>query len=81
MERNELIEWIIIIGCVVLWWPRLLGFNPTWYHIVLYYVEPVVLLVILARRFRRMRQGLDYSEQTMKSQIPGRPPVDETDRH
>lgn len=77
MERNELIEWIIIILCVVAWWPLLVGFNPLWYHLLLYYVEPLILIGITIRRFRRMKAGLEYSEQVAKSQIPGQPqPLD-----
>jgi hypothetical protein len=73
MDRTELIEWIIIILCVVLWWPLMFHFNPAWYRTLLYVGEPIVLLVILIRRFRRMKSGFDYSEQVMKSQVPGRP--------
>lgn len=74
MERNELIEWIIIILCVIAWWPLIfLGFNPLWYHILIYYGTPLVLIVIFFRRYKRMKAGLEYSEQAAKSQVPGRP--------
>lgn len=73
MDRTELTEWIIIILCVLLWWPLMFGFNPMWLHVLLYYVEPLVLLAILIRRFRRMKAGFKYSEEVMKSQVPGRP--------
>lgn len=74
MERNELIEWIIIILCVIAWWPLIfLGFNPRWYHILIYYVTPLILVAITVRRYRRMKAGLEYSEQAAKSQMPGQP--------
>lgn len=74
MERNELIEWIVMILCVIAWWPLIfLNFNPLWYHLLLYYGTPIVLVIIFIRRHRRMKAGLAYSEQVAKSQIPGRP--------
>jgi hypothetical protein len=78
MARDELIEWIIMILCVLLWFPRIFfGFNPLWYHLLIYYVEPVALVVIFVRRYRRMKAGFEYSEKVARSQIPGRP--DSTD--
>ena len=74
MERNELIEWIIIILCVIAWWPLIfMGYNPLWYHLLLYYVTPLVLIGITVRRYRRMKAGLAYSEQVAKSPLPGQP--------
>lgn len=73
MERDELIEWIIIILCIAAWWPLLGHFNPAWYRAMLCIVEPIVLIAIAVRRFRRMKEGLEYSEQVVKSQVPGVP--------
>jgi len=72
MHRSELIEWIIIIACIVGWWPRIFwGYNPGWYHLLVYYLVPATLVVISLRRFARMRAGLQYSEDALKHQPPG----------
>jgi len=69
MERNEFIEWIIIILVIVAWWPHIfLGYDPLWYHILIYYVTPSTLVVILVIRYRRVREGFEYSEQVIKAQ-------------
>ena len=74
MARDELVEWIIIILSVVLWWPRLfLGYDPLWYHVLSSYAVPIALVVILVRRIRRMKAGLDYSEKVVQSQRYGEP--------
>ncbi len=75
MERDELIEWIVIIGCIVLWWPLIFGFRPAWYLPTLCIGETVALLVIFFRRLARVRAGLKYSEDVMKNQPPGPRPV------
>ncbi len=77
MSRTELYEWIIIILCIISWWPLIfLGFDPLWYRLFIYIGVPLVLLGILARRFGRVREGLDYSEKVIESQrgTPGMPP-------
>ena len=72
MHRTELIEWIIILASIVLWWPRIfLGYDPLWYHLLLYVGVPVTLLVIFFRRLARVRAGLKYSEESLKNQPPG----------
>ncbi|MEA3402193.1 MAG: hypothetical protein U9R79_13230 [Armatimonadota bacterium] len=69
MERGELIEWIIIIAIIVAWWPHLfLGFDVGWYHALIYYVSPIVLAVILVRRYRRMQEGFEYSRKIVDAQ-------------
>lgn len=69
MHRTELIEWIITILCIILWWPRIFwGYDAQWYHVLIYYVVPIVLLVIFFRRLARVRAGLKYSEETVKHQ-------------
>lgn len=81
MERSELIEWVVIILCIVAWWPLVfLNFGPSWYRLLLYGGEPVAMLIILVRRFRRMKAGLEYSEQVARSQVPGRPDAPPAER-
>jgi hypothetical protein len=72
MHRSELIEWIISIACILLWWPRIFsGYDPVWYHLVIYYLVPLTLLVIFFRRYGRMKAGLKYSEDSLKNLPPG----------
>lgn len=74
MKRSEIIEWVIILLAVLLWWPRIfLGYDPRWYHLLIYYVVPLVLLIIFIRRYRRMKEGLAYSKEMIHSQKTGRP--------
>ncbi|MEN6643745.1 MAG: hypothetical protein ABFE08_15000 [Armatimonadia bacterium] len=83
MDRTELIEWIIIIGCIVIWWPDILirgGYvawgYPMWYHLLTHYGVPAVLIGIFVRRYRRMQAGLEYSKDVVDSQrgTPGAGP-------
>lgn len=74
MHRSELIEWIIIIAGIVAWWPRIFwGYDPGWYHALIYYIFPLALIVIFFRRFARVRAGLKYSEDVAKTQQPPQP--------
>jgi len=74
MSRRELVEWILILLIIVAWWPRVfLGYDPLWYHILIYYLTPVVLILIFVRRFRAMQKGFEYSERMMKAQRPTQP--------
>ncbi|NLO04876.1 MAG: hypothetical protein GX131_03495 [candidate division WS1 bacterium] len=69
MERNELIEWLLIIASIIAWWPRIfLGYDPLWYHVLIYYVTPLLLVVILFRRYRRMQEGFEYSRKIVDAQ-------------
>jgi hypothetical protein len=69
MSRRELIEWIVMLVIVVAWWPRIfMGYDPLWYHILIYYVSPVVLVVIFINRYRNMQAGFQYSEDMMQSE-------------
>jgi|WetSurMetagenome_2_1015567.scaffolds.fasta_scaffold1771258_2 hypothetical protein len=75
MEKSEMWEWVIILLCVVGWWPRIfLNYDPLWYHLLIYYVAPIVLIVIAVRRYRRMKAGLDYSEHMLSGGSPNRDP-------
>lgn len=75
MNRTELIEWIVIMLCVVLWWPRIFwGYDALLYHLILYYGSPLALILIFVRRYRRVKAGLDYSRSVVDSQrLPGPP--------
>jgi len=69
VERNELVEWIVIVLVIVAWWPRIFfGYDPLWYHLLIYYISPIVLVVILVVRYRRVREGFEYSEQVIRAQ-------------
>ncbi len=74
MSRRELVEWIVILLIIIAWWPRVfLGYDPLWYHVLIYYITPVVLILIFLRRFRAMQEGFEYSERMMKAQRPTQP--------
>ena len=69
MERNELTEWIVMILIIVSWWPKIfLGYDPLWYNLLVYLAGPVVLVAIFVVRYRRVREGFEYSEQVIKAQ-------------
>lgn len=70
MHRSELIEWIVIMLCVVLFWPILFWSAPEWYRLGYYLFAVVSMLIIFFRRFARMRAGLKYSEDSSKN-LPG----------
>lgn len=75
MSRKELIEWIVILVIIVAWWPRIfLNYDPLWYHILIYYVSPVVLFLIFLNRHRKMQAGFDYSEAMIEGQGGGPEP-------
>ena len=74
MSRTALVEWIAIIGIIVAWWPRIfLGYDPLWYHILIYYFSLPILAIILVRRFRANEAGFRVSEDMLKAQRGGRP--------
>ncbi len=86
MDRSELAEWIVMLLVIVMWWPPLLfGWGPDWYRYPLYVVSIVTLSYILARRWRRMQEGLRHSQQMLDAQrmrdagvgppVPGAPSV------
>ncbi|MFO7947026.1 MAG: hypothetical protein R6V19_09435 [Armatimonadota bacterium] len=69
MSRRELVEWIVILVIIVAWWPRIfLGYDPLWYHALVYWVSPVILIVIFLQRFRRMQAGFEHSERMIDEQ-------------
>jgi hypothetical protein len=75
MSRTELIEWIVMILCVIVWWPRVfLGYDSPLYHLLIYCGVPIALIIIFVVRYRRMRSGLEYSEKVVQSQRYGAAP-------
>lgn len=69
MRRDELIEQIIMIAVLVGFLVHIFtGYDPRWLHIALYYVSPIALAIILVRRYRRMREGFEYSRQIVDAQ-------------
>lgn len=69
MERNELAEWIVMILIIASWWPKIfIGYGPVWYNLVVYLVGPIVLVAIFVVRYRRVREGFEYSENVIKAQ-------------
>lgn len=69
MRKDELIEQIIMIAVLVGFLVHIFtGFDPPWFHALLYYVSPVALAVILVRRYRRMQEGFDYSRKIVDAQ-------------
>lgn len=69
MSRRELVEWIVMMLLIFAWWPRIfLGYDPLWYHILIYYVSPVILVIIAVRRFRANQEGFRYSERMMRGE-------------
>jgi hypothetical protein len=69
MSTAEIIEGLAMIGVIVAWWPYLfLGWNGTAYSVCLYAGSFVILVGILLRRLKRMREGLKYSRHMMDQQ-------------
>lgn len=82
MSRSELVEWVIMILCIVLWWPIIFAREGSiWFSLVssapylmlARYGVPVVLVAIFVRRYRRMKAGLEYSEGVVRAQRSGLP--------
>lgn len=85
MSRTELIEWLVMILVIVLWWPLIFtDWGPTYYRFPLYAFSAVSLIAILVRRVARMQEGFAVSEQMMRAKIAaeeqargGKPLLDE----
>ena len=85
MSRAELIEWLVMILVIVLWWPLIFtDWGPTYYRFPLYAFSAVSLIAILLRRLARMQEGFAVSEQMMRAKIAaeeqargGKPRLDE----
>jgi hypothetical protein len=69
MEPAELIEGLAMIAVIIAWWPYLfLQWNGPVYSVCLYVGSFVILVAILLRRLKRMREGLKYSRHMMDQQ-------------
>ncbi|MFW6156575.1 MAG: hypothetical protein ACOC7J_04590 [Armatimonadota bacterium] len=69
MRKDELVEQFIMIAVLVGFLVHIFtGYDPRWFHALLYYVSPIVLAVILVRRYRRMQEGFDYSRKIVDAQ-------------
>jgi len=69
MRRDELVEQIIMIAVLVgFLYHVFTGYDPPWFHALLYYVSPIALAVILVRRYRRMQEGFEFSRKIVDAQ-------------
>lgn len=69
MERYEIIEWALIILVIIGWWPWIfLGYHATWYYVLTHFASPILLAVILWRRYRRVQEGFEYSRRIVDAQ-------------
>ena len=74
MDREELWEWLGLLAAIVVWWPALFGWFPLWYRLATYIFCATVLLVVTARRIKRVREGLRHSQEIMNYQRGKEPP-------
>ena len=69
MRTDELVEQIIMIAVLAGFLVHIFtGYDPRWFHVSLYYVSPIVLAIILVRRYRRMQEGFEYSRKVVDAQ-------------
>ena len=69
MRTDELVEQMIMIAILVGFLVHIFtGYHPEWLRILLYYVSPLVLLVIFYRRYKRMQEGFEYSRKVVDAQ-------------
>ncbi len=69
MRKDELVEQAIMIAVLVGFLVHIFtGYDPSWFHALLYYVSPIALTVILVRRYRRMQEGFEYSRKIVDAQ-------------
>ena len=85
MSKTELVEWIIMILIIVLWWPVVfMGWGPASYQYPLSIVSFATLIAILRNRLKRLNQGFQVSEEMMAARYKaeemargGKPSLDE----
>ena len=71
MPRAELIEWVVMLGIIVGWWPMVfLGWGPAYYRFPLYVASLIALAIIFIRRLRRVHTGLKESERMKRGASP-----------
>ncbi len=74
MDRDELWEWIGLLAAIVVWWPGLVGWFPAWYRLAVYAFCGVIIVWVGIRRIRRVREGLQYSQEITDYQRRHEPP-------
>jgi protein-S-isoprenylcysteine O-methyltransferase Ste14 len=74
MSRAEIVEGLAVIGSIALFFPILVGFRPSWYFWTAMGVALVINLVVLWRRWRRMKAALDEAEKAREEQDRQRMP-------
>lgn len=69
MERREIVEQAAMIGIILAWLVRIFtGFHAIWFHALIYYAAPAVLVWILVVRWRRMHEGFEFSRRIVDQQ-------------
>lgn len=69
MERREIVEQAAMIGIILAWLVRIFtGFHAIWFHALIYYAAPVVLVWIMVVRWRRMHEGFEFSRRIVDQQ-------------
>ena len=66
VSRQEFWEWIAMIAIIISWWPRLfLSWDNPAYLVLIYVVDPIIVIVITRRRWKRMNEGFDHSKSVL----------------
>lgn len=69
MERKEIAEQAAMIGIMLAWLVRIFtAYNAAWFHALIYYAAPAVLVLILVFRWRRMNAGFEFSRKIVDEQ-------------
>jgi len=69
MERKEIVEQSAMIAIIVAWLVRIFtGYDALWFHVLIYWVAPVALVVILVVRWRRVHEGFEFSRKIVDEQ-------------
>ena len=68
MARYEILEWLVMILVIILWWPLLfMGYDWPVYRVVISVGSLVAVGVIFVRRLKRINEGFNESEQMMRA--------------
>jgi hypothetical protein len=74
MSRAEIWESIAVIFSILLWMPVLLGFRPPGYFWAAVGLSLAINLVVLRRRWGRVKEALDEAEKAKEEQDRQRMP-------